>query len=127
MVFFFDRNISPRLIHTLGFQGISAVHHNDKFNQDTQDPEIIEYVAERGLVLVTWDLQLWREHRAVLRTFFPKMILLPNSVKDSGLGYQVDWFRQDWLRVIEKYQALPQPAIVKVDPQGRISVMDLND
>jgi predicted nuclease of predicted toxin-antitoxin system len=125
MVFFLDRNTSPKLVHVLGMRGFTALHHNDEFDENTPDPTIIEFVARRQLVLVTFDRRIWSEHRESLVAYSPSIIFLPKSVQDSGIAGQSQWFTLDWPKVITKFEELEQPAIVRVSLDCRIEKMQL--
>ena len=114
MEFFFDRNIAPMLVHELGQRGITALHHNDQFDNKAGDPEIIEFVSAQQLVLVTYDRRIWREHRDTLEIFRPRIMFLPRSILNSKIEVQKGWFFHGWPRIAEKYGVLTPPAMVRV-------------
>jgi hypothetical protein len=119
--------MSPKLVHCFGLKGLTAIHHNDQFDENTQDPTIIEFVSVRDLILVTYDLRIWREHRGALMSFSPKIIFLPKSIQDKPIGFQSEWFSQDWPKIATRYADLQQPAIIRVLADCSITILSTTD
>ncbi len=57
-VFFTDRNLGKRFGRRLRELGLEVELHDDHFSQTATDEEILAFVATRGWVLLTLDLNL---------------------------------------------------------------------
>ncbi len=53
--FFFDNNVSKKIVEGLKAFGEEVVHLQEKFPEDSADIEWLQYVGENGLVLITRD------------------------------------------------------------------------
>ena len=66
MKFFFDNNLSPRLVEGLRAFGEEVEHLTEKFKGDAEDVSWLDYVGTHGLVLISRDEQL-RWHPAEIQ------------------------------------------------------------
>ena len=58
--FFFDNNISKKIVEGLKAFGEEVVHLQEKFPEDSADIEWLRYVGENGLVIITRDERVRR-------------------------------------------------------------------
>ena len=58
MKFFFDNNLSEHLVRGLREFDENVVHLKEKFRENTEDPEWLEYVGKNNMVLLSRDKRL---------------------------------------------------------------------
>ncbi|GIU99468.1 MAG: hypothetical protein KatS3mg014_1084 [Actinomycetota bacterium] len=85
MTFFFDNNLSPRLVEGLRAFGEDAMHLRDEFPADTDDTVWLPEIGRRGWYLVTHDKKI-RKKPAEIR-----------ALKQAGVGAFVFTQQKDLL------------------------------
>jgi predicted nuclease of predicted toxin-antitoxin system len=116
--FFFDNNVSKKIVEGLKAFGEEVVHLQDKFPEDSADIEWLQYVGEKGFVLITRDERVRRNpaEMAAIRKFKVATFFLGGSHLDRcKLIQQVV---RNWPRIKELSGRTQPPFAYRIPPTG---------
>ena len=116
--FFFDNNVSKKIVEGLKAFGEEVVHLQEKFPEDSADIEWLQYVGEKGLVLITRDERVrWnRAEIAAIKKFKVATFFLGGSHLDRcKLIQQVV---RNWPRIKELSGKTQPPFAYRIPPTG---------
>ncbi len=116
--FFFDNNVSKKIVEGLKAFGEEVVHLQEKFREDSADIAWLPYVGENGLVLITRDEKVrWNPAEiAAIRKFKVATFFLGGSHLDRcKLIQQVV---RNWPRIKELSERTRPPFAYRIPPTG---------
>jgi hypothetical protein len=116
--FFFDNNVSKKIVEGLKAFGEEVVHLQDKFPEDSADIEWLQYVGEKGFVLITRDERVRRNPAeiAAIKKFRVATFFLGGSHLDRcRLIQQVV---RNWPRIKELSGRTQPPFAYRIPPTG---------
>jgi predicted nuclease of predicted toxin-antitoxin system len=116
--FFFDNNVSKKIVEGLKAFGEEAVHLQEIFPEDTADIDWIQYVGEKELVLITRDERVrWNPAEiAAIKKFKVATFFLGGSHLDRcRLIQQVV---RNWPRIKEYSRKFQPPFALRIPPTG---------
>ncbi len=109
MTFFFDNNLSPRIVAGMKAFGEDVTHLTEHFAANTLDADWFEFIAEREMVLITKDRKIrWNpaEREAVRRHKIGAFFL---GGKDLGYWRIVVQVVRNWEKIKDHVQRTPRP------------------
>jgi predicted nuclease of predicted toxin-antitoxin system len=116
--FFFDNNVSKKIVEGLKAFGEEVVHLQDEFREDSADIEWLQYVGENELVLITRDERVRRNPAeiAAIKKFKVATFFLGGSHLDRcKLIQQVV---RNWPRIKELSGKTRPPFAYRIPPTG---------
>jgi predicted nuclease of predicted toxin-antitoxin system len=116
--FFFDNNVSKKIVEGLKAFGEEVVHLQEKFPEDSTDIQWLRYVGENGLVLITRDERVrWNPAEiAAIKKFKVATFFLGGSHLDRcKLIQQVV---RNWPRIKELSGKTQPPFAYRIPPKG---------
>ncbi len=116
--FFFDNNISKKIVEGLKAFGEEVVHLQEKFPEDSADIEWLQYVGEKGLVLITRDERVrWNpaEIAAIKKFKVATFFLGGKNLDGCRLIQQVV---RNWPRIKEYSGNNQPPFAIRIPPTG---------
>ena len=125
MTFFFDNNISPKLILILKALDVEAIHLKDEFPENTEDTVWLTHVGARGWVVVTADMAIRHrpaEYAALKATNMTVLFLKSNFLQRNKWG-QAEWLIRHWPKIEEQVQRLGRGTIVTVSDRGKLETL----
>ena len=118
MKFFFDNNLSTKIVQGLKAFGEQVVHLKESFPEETEDVVWLKYVGESGLILITRDESVrWNPAEiAALREYKVATFFLGGKNLDRcRLIQQVI---RNWPRIKEYSSKYQPPFAFRVPPKG---------
>ena len=109
MTFFFDNNLSRRIVEGMKAFGEDVTHLTEHFAASTPDKDWLDFVAEREMVLITRDRKIHRnpaEREALRRHKIGAFFL---SGKDLGYWRIVVQVVRNWEKIKDHAQRTPRP------------------
>lgn len=126
MKFFFDNNLSQKLVAGLRAFGENVIHLKDRFPENAPDADWLEYIGKRQIILVTRDERIrWNpaEVAAVRRYKVGAFVLGGKGLSKCRLIQQVI---RNWPRIKDYATKSKRPFIYRVPPRGtKFSTMEL--
>ncbi len=116
--FFFDNNVSKKIVEGLKAFGEEVVYLQDKFLEDSPDIEWLQYVGEKGLVLITRDEKVrWNpaEITAIKKFKVVTFFLGGKNLNRCKLIQQVV---KNWPRIKELSEKTQPPFAYRIPPTG---------
>jgi predicted nuclease of predicted toxin-antitoxin system len=116
--FFFDNNVSKKIVEGLKAFGEEVVHLQEKFPEDSADIEWLQYVGEKGLVLITRDERVrWNpaEIAAIKKFKVATFFLGGRNLDRCRLIQQVI---RNWSRIKEYSRKNQPPFAIRIPPTG---------
>jgi predicted nuclease of predicted toxin-antitoxin system len=116
--FFFDNNVSKKIVQGLRAFGEEVVHLQEKFKEDSPDIEWLQYIGEKGLILITRDERVrWNpaEIAAINKFKVATFFLRRKSLNRCKLVQQVV---KNWPRIKELSRNTQPPFAYRVPPIG---------
>jgi hypothetical protein len=116
--FFFDNNVSKKIVEGLKAFGEEVIHLQDKFREDSPDIEWLQYVGERELVLITRDEKVrWNpaEIAAIKKFKVPTFFL---GGKKLDRCKQIQQVIKNWPRIKELSGKIKPPFAYRIPPTG---------
>ena len=124
MTFFFDNNLSLRLVEGLRAFGEDVVHLREEFPPDTDDVDWLPEIGRRGWYLVTRDKRIARKPAEI------------RALRQAGVGafvftQQKDPLLWDWVEtVVKRWAELKRwandhqrPFVAGIPERGRIRLL----
>jgi hypothetical protein len=98
MRFFFDNDLSPKIVQALCALGADAVHLKSQFRQTVRDTDWIPQVAGEGMAAVTADLGIRTcyEERCILRDCGLRAFFICRQASQMLFWEQAAWFIRHW-------------------------------
>jgi hypothetical protein len=118
MKFFFDNNLSIRIVRGFREFGQDVIHLSEEFAPDTQDTEWLPVIGERGWILITRDKRIrWRpaELGAYRRYTIGGFVMSGKSLEGWAIVQQLV---RRWLRMIELAESTKKPFLYRIPPRG---------
>jgi predicted nuclease of predicted toxin-antitoxin system len=118
MKFFFDHNLSPHLANGMKAFGEDTEHLTERFKQNTDDVEWLQYVGDNQMVLITRDLQIRRnpaEIEAIKRHKVRAFFLGGKNLSACRIIQQVV---RNWPRIKEYAEKERPPYALRIPPTG---------
>jgi predicted nuclease of predicted toxin-antitoxin system len=116
--FFFDNNVSKKIVEGLKAFGEEVVHLQEKFSEDSADIEWLQYIGEKGLALITRDERVrWNpaEIAAIKKFKVATFFLGGRNLDRCRLIQQVV---RNWPRIKEYCAKNQPPFAVRIPPTG---------
>jgi uncharacterized protein with PIN domain len=118
MTFFFDNNLSHKIVKGLREFGEDVVHLADEFPRDTTDEEWLPIVGERGWILITRDKKIRRrpaEIDAYRRNGIGGFVLTGKSLEGWKIIRQLV---NRWEKIKELARSTRKPFLFRIPPRG---------
>jgi predicted nuclease of predicted toxin-antitoxin system len=125
VTYFFDNNVSPRLVRILRELGVSAIHVTESFPADASDAAILTELRTKDWILVTCDLRIRTrppEIRA-LRAAGVKAVFFKSFFLRLGLWDQGVWLLRNWSKIHAAAQAASPGTCCMVKQRGGVDYM----
>jgi predicted nuclease of predicted toxin-antitoxin system len=119
MKFFFDNNLSEKLTKGMKAFGEDVVHLKEIFPEDAADTDLLKYIGENGLVLITRDERVRYnpgEKTALIKHKVGAFFLGGKNLDRCKLIEQVV---RNWLRIKEYARKGQPPYAFRVPPRGK--------
>jgi len=120
MTFFFDNNLSPRLVDGLKAFGEDVTHLRTHFPGATEDSQWLPGIGKKGWVLITADKKIKRkphERQALKSNKVGAFVFSVTGMNHCG------WIRlvvRRWSEIKEFASRTPPPYIYRVPIKGKI-------
>ncbi len=116
--FFFDNNISKKIVEGLKAFGEEVVHLQEKFPEDSPDVEWLRYIGEQGFVLITKDEKVrWNPAElATIKKFKVGTFFLGG--KNLDRCKQVQQVIRNWPRIKELSGKTRPPFVYRIPQSG---------
>lgn len=119
MTYFFDNCLSPKISRGLKAFGEDVVHLLDYFHEDAKDTEILEFIGNKNMVLITKDERIrWNEaERKAIHKYKVGSFFLGGKNLN---GWQIiEQVIRNWLMIKEFAETTNKPFAFKVPPHGK--------
>jgi hypothetical protein len=122
VTYFFDNNISFKLVNILKALDVDAIHLTNRFPPDTPDVGWLPEAGKAGWIVVTADSAIRRrpaELLALKQSGVTALFLKANFLK-RGKWEQAGWLVKHWQSIETQTDRLQQGAIVTVSDRGKL-------
>jgi predicted nuclease of predicted toxin-antitoxin system len=116
VTYFFDNNISPRLVNILRELGVDALHLKQVFPEGTDDVDWLPRAGQEAWIVITADREIRRNsvERTALTQNRVTALFLQRSFLKRNKWPQAEWLIKPWLKIDEQAQKL-RPGTQKGD------------
>jgi len=122
MTYIFDENTSPFLVGFLNHIGARDVCHLfSKFERGTLDPDLLPVIAREGLILVTNDQAMRKDHRDVLTQSGNRVIFLPPAWDDLGKWGQAEFIIRRWRQIETQVRNNRSYVMMRLNKRGDLT------
>lgn len=118
MKFFFDNNLSKKLVNGLRAFGEDVVHLKENFEEDASDVEILKFVGKHKMGFITRDERVrWNpaEHAAIRDNRVGAFFLGGKNLNAWKIIQQIV---RNWPRVKELGETKSPPYAYRIPPNG---------
>lgn len=121
MTYFFDNNLSHKLVGILKLLDVDALHLKEVFPENMQDVDWLPDAGQKGWIVVTVDHAIRRraaDYEVMKRNHVTVLFLKKNFLKrDKWL--QAQWFVSNWIKIEQQAQKLNAGDIMEVNDNGK--------
>ena len=122
MTYFFDNNISPKLVGILKLLDVDVLHLKDVFPEDEKDVDWLPRAGEEGWIVVTVDHAIRHraaEYEALKRSRVTVLFLAKGFLKRAR-WLQAQWLISKWPKMEEQAQKLRPGTLMEVNDNGKL-------
>ncbi len=125
MTFFFDNNISPRLVNILKQLSVDAIHLKEIFPADTEDTDWIPRAGAEGWIIVTADRMIRRipAELLALKQSGTTALFLKETFLKKGIWQQAEWLIKTWQTTEVEARRLAPGMMALVKENGRLEIL----
>ncbi len=125
MTYFFDNNISDKLVILLKALDVDARHLKEDFPVDTADVDWPPYVGQKGWTVVTADRAIRRPpaELAALKDAHVTALFMKDNFLHRNKWEQAAWLVRLWREIDRQATRLAQGTIVSVSDKGKLEVL----
>jgi len=126
VTYFFDNNISPRLVNILRELDVDALHLKQVFPENTDDVDWIPRAGQEGRIVITADREIRRNtaERAALRQNNVTALFLQRAFLKRTKWPQAEWLIKHWLKIDAQAQKLRQGTTMLISDNGKLISLD---
>ena len=117
--FFIDNNLSRQLAAGMYAFGEDVMHLRDKFAEDTDDEEWLEFIGSKGIVLITRDLAIRRKPAELAALKQHKVRAFFLGGKNLDRCSLIQQLVRNWPRIKVIANRKKAPFAFRVPPRGR--------
>ncbi len=124
MTYFFDNNLSPRLVEGLRAFGEDVVHLRDEFPDETDDTVWLPEIGRRGWYLVTHDKKISKkpaEIRALKQAGVGAFVF--TQQRDLPMWGWVETVVKRWVEINRWAAEHQRPFVAGIPERGRIRLL----
>ena len=125
MRFFFDNNISQRLVNILKELDVDAIHLKEIFPENTGDSEWIPRAGTEKWIVITADKRIRRnapEQKALTENNVSALFLKESFLK-KRIWQQAEWVIKHWQTIEQEAVRLSQGTCAIVRENGRLDIL----
>ena len=122
MTYFFDNNISRKIVGILKLLDVDALHLQEVFPENAQDVDWLPRARQEGWIVVTVDHAIRRrtsEYEAMRRSKVTVLFLQKSFLKRTKWP-QAQWLVTNWPKIEAQAQELRAGTIVEVNDNGKL-------
>ena len=122
MTYFFDNNLSIKIVQILKILDVDAIHLTEQYAPGTLDMEWIPGVGKKGYVIITLDGRIATRppERKVLRQARVTSVFIYGKFPGKRIWEQVMWILKHWDKIECAVASADRGTILRIDGRGTI-------